>query len=618
MNAFRTTTVLAVMASTAFFAGCGDNAGGGLFGGKSRPTASVSDIMRHLDSADKSVYFEVAKVDLAADEAKMADIQRFVDRVADGLVQVDAIETDEAAMLRRAPAALRELGVFSFCGFGRSVVDEGKGIRLHRSFWAGGGSRIWDLVATDEAAPVECLPANAALAVATSADPRAVLDVARSVSGAVDPEALAMLDAGSGFLREEAGIDPERLLGTLRPGSFAALTLDPDKAFELEGISLPAPGLVFGVRCDSRDLYATVLKFVEEAGIPFRPSEKSRDGEEGFSVSLPDLDPDDLPFEVSPSVRWSPKKKILVFASTEELARNAFLKKAPKLVDSPAFKKCASGLPKKGSVRWLSPELFKLAARLASEIPDLPDFAKSLVGEVGEFWYVGRSRRFANGLESVSRSPLPSPAFSRFVTELLEGGGMLAGFFAGFSTSAFENVQLGANKTIIGNSGRNVVQAILQANNDRMAAALSELWPKKNKFVSSDQFFGRLLDKQLIEDVSLDDVKPFDGGTVAWCCLAGISGEGSMMPFLWSPNLELTEADFARPVDPNHPVDWSGKLKDHPAPGRNAVILVRKGGALAIIPRDLLTDVAFFGGERAANPYQLEILRPAEPWSDEL
>lgn len=572
-----------------------------------QPSAPVATILPHLGAVDASVYFEVADTTEMGEGFAIAQV--FAGRVADALEELGTVDEDAIAMVRRAPDALHELGLFSVAGFGRSVADEGNGVRLHRSFWAGGAARVWDLVATDAPAPVDCLPADSVLAIASSADPRAFWDVARAVYGTLAPDALESFDKAVKSVRAGMGIDVPALVASLRPGVFAALTLDPDKTVVLgDGAApLPSSGLVLGVRAETRDLLVKLSALALGAGVPLRVSERGPNGEEGFVIDLPPEATAGLPFEFAPTLLWSPAKKMLVLATTRALASNALEDgaDAPKLVDAQAFKERAAGLPADGTLRWLSPELLRTIVFYVSTRLEEDDGAPALVKEAlvgaGDGWYVGRSRRFPDGLESVSRSTFSSPAVSRCVLELYQGSGLLAaGFLAGMAVPAVRSVQQGATSTKIANAGRNVVLAIQMANLDREAAAKSPVWPTKGKWESSTDYFGKLVARDLLEGVAPDEL--FAPG---WCCLAGIEGESDFMPFLWSPNLELDEEDFAHPVDPAHPVDWSDKVSDG-----EPVVLVRKGGAMQVIKPKLLTDAVFFAGAAPAHPENLEVLRP--------
>ena len=167
---------------------------------------------------------------------------------------------------------------------------------------------------------------------------------------------------------------------------------------------------------------------------------------------------------------------------------------------------------------------------------------------------------------------------------------------------AVRSVQQGATSTKTANAGRNVVLAIQMANLDREAAAKSPVWPTKGKWASSTDYFRKLFDGGWLAGVQADEL--FSPG---WCCLAGVAGENDTRPFLWTSNLRLDDEDFARPLDPAHPVDWSGKVADG-----NPVVLVRKGGAMRVIKPKQLTDMDFFCSVAPAHPDNLQILRPAQ------
>lgn len=566
--------------------------------------APLDEVTRRLGPLDDAVYFEAGAVDRPGD-----GVAAWFSRLADLLgASADAdplpVDTDFPDALRKIPLLLDFAGANSVRAFGRVVRPDGDGVFRHRSFWAGGeGVRVWDLLATDAPAPVDCIPASAVAAFASNADPRALWDLARDGCAELDPEALASFDKAVAAVRAGMGVDLTNLVANLRPGVFAAVTADSGKTFEADGIGvpLPSPGFVWGFRCETHDWVPTLATLAMGAGLPVQFEQRGPDGSEGFVIDLP---AEAYPFEFVPTVRWSPVKKTIVFASTQELACNALEDVgAPKLVDAPAFKELAAGLPADGSLRWVSPEFVKLAASVFANADGVPDGFKELFADPADFWYVARSRRLANGLLSESRSPLPSPANVRALQDSL-GGVAALGAVTGLVLPAVRSATSSAQGVKAGNAGRNIVQAILQANVDREAAALSPVWPKKGKWDSSSAYFARLLDRRLLDGISAAEIAPFYGG-VAWCCLAGIDGESATMPFLWSPNLELDENDFARPVDPARPVDWSGKVSDD-----EPVVLVRKGGAIQVVKPNLLTDAAFFAGQPPKHPENLQVLSP--------
>lgn len=184
--------------------------------------------------------------------------------------------------------------------------------------------------------------------------------------------------------------------------------------------------------------------------------------------------------------------------------------------------------------------------------------------------------------------------------------GILAGLMAGGISAAMDS----AKATTIGNNGRNIVQAIMQSNNDRVASALSELWPRAEAkgspktFTSSNAYFARLMKNSLIDGIAFAD---FAGGGVAaakdaselenggcvWNALAGVAGLDSYAPFIWTRNLDLVEDDFQE--------SKTDSLKDKLVATTNPfqakrVVLVRKGGAMVDIKASLLTYSTFLGG----------------------
>ena len=184
--------------------------------------------------------------------------------------------------------------------------------------------------------------------------------------------------------------------------------------------------------------------------------------------------------------------------------------------------------------------------------------------------------------------------------------GILAGLMAGGISAAMDS----AKATTIGNNGRNIVQAIMQSNNDRVASALSELWPRVESkgtpktFTTSNAYFARLMKNSLIDGIAFAD---FAGGGVAaakdaselenggcvWNALAGVAGLDSYAPFIWTRNLDLTEDDFEE--------SKTDSLKDKLVATTNPfqakrVVLVRKGGAMVDIKASLLTYSTFLGG----------------------
>ena len=566
--------------------------------------APLDEVTRQLGPLDGAVYFEAGAVDRPGD-----GLAAWFSRLADLLEEsADAdplpVDADFLEALRKIPLLLDFAGANSVRAFGRVVRPDGDGVFRHRSFWAGGeGARVWDLLATDAPAPVDCIPASAVAAFASGADPRALWDLAREGCAELDPEALDSFDKAVAAIRAGMGIDITNLVANLRPGVFAALTADSAKTFEADGVGvpLPSPGFVFGFRCETHDLVPTLATLAMGAGLPVQFEQRGPDGSEGFVVDLPAEAKAAYPFEFVPTVRWSPVKKTIVFASTQELACNALEDvAAPKLVDAPAFKELAAGLPADGSLRWVSPEFVKLAASVFANSDGVPEGFKELFADPADFWYVARSRRLPGGLLSESRSTVPSPANVRALQDSF-GGVAALGTVTGLLVPAVRSTTSSARAVKTANDGRNLVHAILSANLDREAVGKGPVWPKKGKWDSSTAYLRKLHDGGLLEGLTQGDV--FGN---QWCCLAGIAGEPDTMPFLWSPNLVVTD-ELLRdsPDDPEAHHNWSWNVR-----GNGPVVLVRKGGAIQVVKKEQMTDAVFFAGQPPKHPENLEVLSP--------
>ena len=150
--------------------------------------------------------------------------------------------------------------------------------------------------------------------------------------------------------------------------------------------------------------------------------------------------------------------------------------------------------------------------------------------------------------------------------------------------------------TSLGNRGRTIVYAIRGADEDLAASGADDLWPAKGEWAFSTEYLERIC----TNDSGLDK-SDIDG---PWCCLAGIAGEDDSMPFLWTDNLEVTDA-MLRGED----VDWGGQLRDE-----GPVVIVRKSGDMQIVKKKQLSAETFFdmswGGALPRDPDALEVLKP--------
>ena len=150
--------------------------------------------------------------------------------------------------------------------------------------------------------------------------------------------------------------------------------------------------------------------------------------------------------------------------------------------------------------------------------------------------------------------------------------------------------------------GRNIVVTIRQASDDRAASGAGDLWPAKGAWASSTEYFDDLLARGLVEGLCRDDFKG------PWCCLAGVGGEDDSMPFLWSANLEVTDA-MLRGED----VDWGAQVTLDDKIGEY-VVIVRKSGEVQSVKKKMLSAEVFFrtseGGGLPRDPDALEVLKP--------
>jgi prepilin-type N-terminal cleavage/methylation domain-containing protein len=213
----------------------------------------------------------------------------------------------------------------------------------------------------------------------------------------------------------------------------------------------------------------------------------------------------------------------------------------------------------------------------------------------------------------------------------------IIGILAGLMSGAIANVMGGANATKIGNNGRNIINALMQTNQDREAAALSSLWPKKSggkilkeTITDANSYFAILMDKEMLSGISLPD---FAGASVAaassaeelktkgniWSVMGGIASCGSYTPIFWTRNLDTTKltVDKMGAADPEDPENWGTEyLNTKTMPfGAELLVLIRKGGAMQVIKAKQLSDYTFLAG--ATNDTEaIEILNAAGTGED--
>ena len=215
----------------------------------------------------------------------------------------------------------------------------------------------------------------------------------------------------------------------------------------------------------------------------------------------------------------------------------------------------------------------------------------------------------------------------------------IIGILAGLMSGAISGVMTGANATKIGNNRRNIVNALLQANQDREAAALSDLWPQKDSaqqklgpksnqktYSDANTYFQALLELEYIDGISLPD---FAGANVEavqdtadlatggnlWCTLGGVGRcSSSYTPAIWSRNLDgIEEKDFENADAEDM---WADKLSSDESNirtpfGKELMVVVRKGGAMQVLKKKQISQFTFLGGATNKSD-QIVILKTAD------
>ena len=129
----------------------------------------------------------------------------------------------------------------------------------------------------------------------------------------------------------------------------------------------------------------------------------------------------------------------------------------------------------------------------------------------------------------------------------------------------------GINTTIAVNNGREIVQAILQTNNDRLAESLSEIWPRYGKgMTNADDYFRPLFQKGLLANVKAEQTK-------GWSVFVPEIRSGDS-PFLVSSNVKDANRAGRTAVsliDGYLAVDTSDAIF-----GKEIVVITRRGAVL--------------------------------------
>ena len=176
-------------------------------------------------------------------------------------------------------------------------------------------------------------------------------------------------------------------------------------------------------------------------------------------------------------------------------------------------------------------------------------------------------------------------------------------------------------------NGSMIVMSITDINYHRTAMMLDEVWPRKGKWENSNAYFARLMGDDGNANLTLVPISAFAGGVVdpaadmdalrrggnVWTILAGIDTcNNSRMPFLWTSNLRLTQADLEDYVrDPYAERSLAHRLDPSVEPfGDDCVVMITKGAKTFTIRASDLTTKTFFGG---ALPEDVDLLEIVEP-----
>ena len=184
-----------------------------------------------------------------------------------------------------------------------------------------------------------------------------------------------------------------------------------------------------------------------------------------------------------------------------------------------------------------------------------------------------------------------------------------------------------ARSAQVANNGKQIVTAIHSANIDRVANMRGEVWPVSDRWDDSNEYFAYLMGdgrKAIISGIPFSafagrgvdpaaDMDEFRQGGNVWTILAGIGTcNDSRMPFMWTSNLRLTQADLEDYVrDPYTERSLAHRLDPSAEPfGGYCVVMITKGAAMFTIKASDLTTKTFFGGALPEDVDRLEIVEP--------
>ena len=198
-----------------------------------------------------------------------------------------------------------------------------------------------------------------------------------------------------------------------------------------------------------------------------------------------------------------------------------------------------------------------------------------------------------------------------WVFTILVGVGILSSFVRVTTVDSLAS----ANALKLGNSGKNIVFAIISANYEREVKGQTEVWPSASadfsgelkdytKVPDSETYFMDLMQLKSVENLSwhafsgggvgaASDSQAFSqGGFNVWNIIAGLDENASdETPFLFTRNLNITMDELR-----NEKVDLRSRLDPGIKPFEDLlVVVVTKGGAMRLLKKRHLTRGNFFG-----------------------
>lgn len=183
----------------------------------------------------------------------------------------------------------------------------------------------------------------------------------------------------------------------------------------------------------------------------------------------------------------------------------------------------------------------------------------------------------------------------------------IIGILAGLLFPAIQDALGSAQATRLGNNGRNIVQAITQANIDREAQNKGDVWPSEQPsegaYTKSNDYFHILLSRGIIDlsvgtfagggQAPASDIEGVTEGGVIWSLFMNVANVSDEFPFIYTRN--ITMEDKPKTTGPNDEEKLVLDKEEKPFGDKRAVY-VTKGGAMVVSKASALTKGLFFSG----------------------